>query len=758
MVKTDFGQALRKARQRSLLTLERLAEASGVSVRAISDMERGRSLPRQATLRELMDALDLNEDDRGRFVQAAARHTRQAPQQLPPDLAAFRGHEDVLARVHGFTPLVTNQASNVVITAVGGMAGVGKTTLAVHWAHQVTEQFPDGQLYVDLRGFDPSGQALDPGEALGGFLSALGVPSNTIPQSTEQRSALFREQCASRDMVVVLDNAQTAEQVRPLLPASSRCLTIITSRNQLTGLVVAEDASLISLDVWTEAEALEALAARIGDERSAAEPEAGARLVNLCGRLPLAIAVVAAHLGAAPDMPLRVAVRELQEAQSRLDPLSTDDPRVDVRGVFSWSYHALSPMAARFFRRLGVHPGPALCAEAAASVAGESMPTSRRLLRELTWASLLSRDGEGRYVLHDLVRAYAAELLDQEGDDRFEAERRVIDYFRHNADGANRALVTRPTVELTESPAEGVVLVPFDDRMRAMDWYRLEERSIMAALHTMEDPRLLHSRMNLATHLVTYFSAQGQWADEIAARQIALDAALVLGEPVAITENSASVARALAEIGQAERADEQVDLMLRHIDSLSLQGQANTERSIGWVRGRQGRHSEALHHARTALGLYRRLPDVNHVARELNAVGWYLALLGRYREALAMCEEAIPILQRTGNRRSEAATWDSIGFARHHLGDLDAAVTDYKRSLRLYEEVLDRYNQAEVLDHLASAQLELGDVPAARASWEEAVELLSAIGSPRAAQMRTRAEAAALPPGDAADTRDSSPH
>jgi tetratricopeptide (TPR) repeat protein len=152
------------------------------------------------------------------------------------------------------------------------------------------------------------------------------------------------------------------------------------------------------------------------------------------------------------------------------------------------------------------------------------------------------------------------------------------------------------------------------------------------------------------------------------------------------------------------------------------------------------------------------LPDVNHVARELNAVGWYLALLGRYREALAMCEEAIPILQRTANRRSEAATWDSIGFARHHLGDLDAAVTDYKRSLRLYMEVLDRYNQAEVLDHLASAQLELGDVPAARASWEGAVELLSAIGSPRAAQMRTRAEAAALPPGDAADTRDSSPH
>ncbi|WP_399897689.1 helix-turn-helix domain-containing protein [Streptomyces sp. BBFR51] len=187
MDKRTFGRLLREARRRSLLTLENLAEASGVSVRAISDMERGQSLPRQTTLIELMDALELDEDQRRRLVQASTRRTERVPGQLPPDLAAFRGREEALKRAHVFTSQVAVQAGHVVVVAVGGMAGVGKTTLAVHWAHRVADRFPDGQLYVNLRGFEDSGRPLDPGEALGGFLSALGVPSGEIPRGTEQR-------------------------------------------------------------------------------------------------------------------------------------------------------------------------------------------------------------------------------------------------------------------------------------------------------------------------------------------------------------------------------------------------------------------------------------------------------------------------------------------------------------------------------------------------------------------------------------------
>ena len=342
MEKKSVGRLLREERQRSLLTLEQLAELSGVSVRAISDMERGKSLPRQATLRELMDAMELGEEVRRRLVQASVRRTHQVPRQLPPDLAVFRGRHEALTRVHALTSAVAEVGGHVVISAIGGMAGVGKTTLAVHWAHQVADHFPDGQLYVNLRGFEDSEQPLDPGEALGRFLSALGVDRADMPPDTEARTALFRERTRSRRLIVLLDNARNAEQVRPLLPTSSGCLTIATSRNQLAALAATEGASLVSLDVWTQEEALAALAARIGEERCRAEPEAAAELVELCGYLPLAIAVVGAQLSAAPGMRLRVAVRELRQAQPRLDALSGDDRRVDVRAVFSWSYDALS--------------------------------------------------------------------------------------------------------------------------------------------------------------------------------------------------------------------------------------------------------------------------------------------------------------------------------------------------------------------------------------------------------------------------------
>ncbi|MGW7571653.1 ATP-binding protein [Streptomyces tendae] len=750
MDKRTFGRLLREARRRSLLTLENLAEASGVSVRAISDMERGRSLPRQTTLVELMDALELDEDQRRRLVQASTRRTeRVLPRQLPPDLAAFRGREEALTRAHGFTSQVAGQGGHVVVAAVGGMAGVGKTTLAVHWAHQMADRFPDGQLYVNLRGFEDSGRPLDPGEALGGFLSALGVPSGAIPRGTEQRGALFREQAASRRLIVVLDNARDAEQVKPLLPASAGCLAIVTSRNQLSGLAAAEGASLIGLDVWPPAEALAALTARIGEERCRAEPEAAAELVELCGHLPLAVAVVGAQLSATPQTPLRLATRELRDSQQRLDALSIDDQQVDIRAVFSWSYRALTAEPARFFRHLAVHPEPAFTAQAAASLTGSEMATTRRHLRELTTASLLSRDADGRYVMHDLVRAYAAELLEQERDDRFGAETRLLDYLRHNAHAATQVLDTRPREELTESPAPGVVRVAIADRAEALDWFRQEEAAVAAGLRSMTDPRLLPHRVKLTHDWQSYLSVMGRWADQISIQRIGLEAALVLDDPVFIVQNSANLARALTVTEHVaatdEQVDEQIDLILGQLDRLDAVWRAYAERNVGWVRHRTGGYSEAVYHSRRALAIYRTLPEPDRVARELNALGWYLAQLGDYRQAIGCCEEALPILQANGNRRIEATTWDSIGYARQRLGDTEAAIVDYQRSLRLYGEVFDPYNQANVLNHLASAQLELGQGEQARASYEQAADLFRATGSPHAAEMKAKAEAAVLP-------------
>ncbi|MEU6840426.1 helix-turn-helix domain-containing protein [Streptomyces sp. NPDC046716] len=410
MDNTMFGRLLREARQRSLMTMEGLAEASGVSGRAISDMERGQSLPRPSTLSELMDALALGDDERRRLADAAARRPARSviPRQLPPDLMVFRGRTAALAEIDRRT----EPRGHTVIAAIVGMAGIGKTTLAVHWAHQVADRFPDGQLYVDCRGFDATDSPLDPGAVLAGFLRALGVPSHGIPDGTERRGQLFRELSASRRLIVVLDNARDSAQVRPLLPGSAGSLTLVTSRNQLSALAAVEGASVLNLDVWTPDEACAALAARIGERRCRAEPEAAAELVALCGLLPLAVAVVGAQLGAVPRLPLRLAVAELRATQPRLDGLTTDDLRVDVRVAFSCSYRTLDDATARFFRHLVRHPGPLVSTEAAAALAAVELPQARRHLRALTAAGLISRDADGHHVLHDLVRAYGGELAE----------------------------------------------------------------------------------------------------------------------------------------------------------------------------------------------------------------------------------------------------------------------------------------------------------------------------------------------------------
>ncbi|MFE7328527.1 tetratricopeptide repeat protein [Streptomyces sp. NPDC057565] len=739
MSKETFSRLLREARQRSVFTLERLAEASGVSVRAISDMERGRSLPRQSTLSDLMDALELDEGERRRLVQASTLRAQQVPRQLPPDLAVFRGHEKALKAVHGTMDQVAGDGRHVVIAAVGGMAGVGKTTLAVHWAHQVADRFPDGQLYVNLRGFEESSRPLDPGEALGGFLRALGVPSSDIPPGTQERGVLFRERTASRQLIVVLDNARDAEQVRPLLPPAG-CLSLITSRNQLPGLTAAEGASTISLDLWTQEEALAALAARIGDDRCRSEPDAAAELVELCGYLPLAVAVVGAQLSGSPQLSLRYSVRELRKARPRLDALAADDRRVDVRAVFSWSYRALDQEPARFFRYLAAHPGPAVSAEAAASLAGVEMPMARRRLRELTAASLLSRDAEGRYVMHDLIRAYGIELMEQEKDDHVGAEIRLLDYLRHNAYAAGR-FVSRFPSEVGDAPAPGVVHVTVDHREEALDWFHREESSVATALRSMQDPRLLRHRVNLTLEWMGYNAAAGRWAEEVSASRIGLDAALVLDDPVAIARTSAHLARAMVETGRMNEADEPIGMMLGQLRRLPTEHQARVERNVSFLRGRQQRHEEALQHARRSLAIARRLSRTGEIARTLIGVGFCLAMLGQYQEAIATCEEAVPMLREVKDRSGEASVWDSIGLAQQHLGRLDAAAVSYGESLRILEEVHDDYMQAETLDHLASALLELGDHSQARAHWMRAADLLTGLRVPRAAALRAKAEA-----------------
>ncbi|MGW5565563.1 ATP-binding protein [Streptomyces tendae] len=736
MDSSSFGSLLRAERQRALFTLDSLAEASGVSSRAISDMERGRSLPRPGTLSDLLDVLEPDETRRRLLVRAASRRAQRIPQQLPPDLVTFRGRADVLAAPEP-TGLESEGAGHAAVRVISGMAGVGKTALAVHWAHQTVARFPDGQLYVNLRGFEDSGGPLPPEGALGGFLRALGVPSEEIPATVQERSALFRERTASRRLVVVLDNARTAEQVRPLLPASGGSLVLVTSRNQLAGLAATDGALLVSLDVWSRAEALAALTARIGEERCRAEPDAAAELVTLCGYLPLAVAVIGAQLSAAPRVPLRVAVTELREAQP-LDALSSTDRRIDVRAVFSHSYRALTAETASFFRSLAVHPGPAISAEAAASLAARDLPTARRFLRELASASLLTRDADGRYVLHDLVRAYGGELID--ADERLAAESRLLDYLHHNAHHANR-FVTFFRSGLPDDPAPGVVHVGIEDREAGLRWFRQEEPAATAALRTVNDPRLRRRLVHLAQEWVAYNALAGRWSEEITASRIGLDAALALDDPVAVVRSSRYLVRALSETGRMAETDGLVDLMLERMDRLPVEHRSATERGIALLREFQGRYKDALRHGQRGLDAALSIGQQHEIALGLLNVGWLNALLGNHQRAVDLCEQSIPMLRELKNHRGEAVAWGGLGYARMHLGELDAAVADYHRALRICQTFHLDYQQAETLDHLAAAYLQRGDTEQARRSWIRAADIFDTLRVvARAASPRAKAE------------------
>jgi DNA-binding SARP family transcriptional activator len=378
----------------------------------------------------------------------APRVQRVVPRQLPTAPSHFAGRA---AELQALTKLVNgagDAGGTVMISAITGTAGVGKTTLAMYWGHQVAGEFPDGQLYVNLRGFGPTGPPVTSAEAIKGFLTAYQVPSAAVPASLDTLAGLYRSLLAGTRTLVVLDNARDVDQVRPLLPASPGCLVLVTSRNQLAGLVANEGARLVTLDVLPEAEAHELLASRLGSSRVKAEHDAVAELARLCAGLPLALGIAATRAASRPDFALTALAAELRDGQGRLDSLDTGDAAGSLREVFSWSHQQLSHSAGRLFRLMSVHPGPDMSVQAAASIAGIAVPDAQRALSELTSASLVAERSPGRYGCHDLLRTYAAEqATDCDGDVEVRAAmHRMLDHYRQRGDRHEWAAIQRTTV------------------------------------------------------------------------------------------------------------------------------------------------------------------------------------------------------------------------------------------------------------------------------------------------------------------------
>jgi DNA-binding SARP family transcriptional activator len=675
------------------------------------------------------------------LVGPNAPASQPVPAQLPHDLATFTGRRAELDQI--LAPLSSDARPNgtVVISAIGGMAGIGKTTLAVHWAHRVTDRYPDGQLYVNLRGFDPSGAVMRPDEAVRGFLDTLGVPPERVPHGLDAQAALYRSLLAGRRFLVLLDNARDSDHVRPLLPGTPGCLTIVTSRNQLSGLVAAHGAHSLTLRPLDTDEARELLIRRLGAERVAAEQEAAAEIIALCAGLPLALACVAARAAAHPHVSLSDIAAELREAQGSLDAFIRADESADVGAVFSWSSRALSPAAARLFRLLGLHPGPDFTAPAAAALAGLAVREARLLLSELSRVHLINEHVPGRYAFHDLLRAHAAELAHTEHGEteRRAAVHRLYEHYLHTAHAAGLLIAPYVDTMPLPPPPEGARPEPLTDDESALAWLTAEYAVLLAVIDAATSSGSHRLVCLLVSSMERFFDRQGRWHDWAAAQRTALDAALRLSDPVMEAHGLRGLARVEGRLGLRGDAGAHLDRALGLFTELGDDvGRAYVHLSLGWEAEQRGDLPSALLHDQLALDLFRATGRQAAQATALNAVGWDHATLGDHQQALSHCLEALAIQRDLGDHVGQAATWDSIAYAHHHLGDHPQALTSYRNALTIYRDLGVPAEEAGTLVRIGDTHRATGDHEAARAAWQSALTLFTELAHPDAEQVRAR--------------------
>jgi DNA-binding SARP family transcriptional activator/tetratricopeptide (TPR) repeat protein len=560
-----------------------------------------------------------------------ARTASGVPRQLPSATRGFIGREPQLTALSRLLGQGDDLGGTVVISAIGGIAGVGKTTLALRWAHQVAGQFPDGQLYVDLRGFGPGGPAVAPGHVISGFLEALGVPAVRMPVQPEARTGLYRSLLAGRRMLLVLDNARDSAQVIPLLPGGPGCLVLVTSRNPLAGLVASEGAAMVPLDVLTEAEAGELFAVRLGAGRVAAEPLAVMEILTLTGRLPLALSIVAAQATAHPARPLASLAAELRDERDRLDALEGGELSADVRAAFSWSYQQLSEPTARLFRLLGLHPGPDVSIAAAASLAGVSRGQARRALGGLVAAGLIGESAAGRYISHDLVRTYAAELsgaynrsngaYSSSNEETDAAMDRMLCHYLSAAAGARLVLNPKAPSEELVPLKPGVNPERCGSYAEAMSWFSAECPVLLLVLAAAARSGFDAYAQQLPKTMSVYLDRSGRWEEWIEVAQVGLAAAQRRGDMAAQGWAHRSMGNVLTQLGRSDEA-------LSHLrEALQLYAAAGDHRGLGQahhvtsvVLCAQERFDEAQDHARQALDAYGLVGDISGQAAALDAI------------------------------------------------------------------------------------------------------------------------------------------
>lgn len=664
---------------------------------------------------------------------ASEQPRTQVPHQLPPAPRLFVGREPELAFLSEIVERgeLENSGGAVTIVIVGGAGGIGKTCLAVRWGQQNAERFPDGQLYLNLRGFDPSGPPIAPAAALRVLLDALGVAPAAVPADQDARSGLFRGLVADKRMLVVLDNAHDSAQVAPLLPGRSGCTVLVTSRNRLGALVTAHGARSLTLDALDRAAARGLLAGHLGRDRVGSEPRAASELLDWCAGLPLALSIAGARAAAQPELPLGALTEELREATTRLDALDAGELSANLRAVFACSYQALDPATANVFGLLGVAPGPDIGLRAAASLTGLPMAETRRLLRNLEHAHLLAQYKPGRYRMHDLIRLYAAERSTQDHSPQAHAaaQERLVDYYLHTAYAGEMLLRPQSEPIQLSACAKGSQPEELGDPGRALAWFATEYANLLAAHRLAQESGLHRAAWQLPWAMDTFRYRNGYRRDNITGWAAGLAAVGRLPKP-----DPQARMLALRRLGRAHSMagehDEARSLLQQSLDLAETigdrAGQAYTQTFLGWAWELRGDVEQALARCESALALFQELGDRSWEWIALNAVGWYCAQLSRYDDARAHCERALELSRASGDTSGAASILDSLGYIAYRTGDYAQALIQYQGTLDLYREFGNRYSEADTLVRLSEAHEMAGSTHAAAQALRQALELYRA--------------------------------
>jgi DNA-binding SARP family transcriptional activator len=657
------------------------------------------------------------------------------PRQLPAGVRHFVGREPELKQLD---TLLSQDVpgGTVVITAISGTGGIGKTALALRWSHEVAAEFPDGQLYVNLRGYDPGGVPLTPAEAVRGFLDSMGVPPTEVPESLEAQAALYRTMLADRQVLILLDNARDPDQVRPLLPASAGCLVIVTSRSALTGLSITDGAVTIPLGLVSQAEAEALLAARLGPDRLMAEPTAVARLISLCARLPLALAITAARAAANPTIPLASFAAQMSSEHDRLDAFDIGDPTTSVRAVFSWSVSQLTPGAAGLFRLLGLHPGPDFTAAAAASLAGLPSAEAHGLLAELARASLIDEHVPGRYAFHDLLRAYAAEQAAsrESPSDRQRAVSRLLDHYLYTARPAGALIFAEdlPLPELAPLTDPGVSPELTETTLVAIGWFRAEHQVLIATTALAASSGADRYAWQIPCTMTQYFRAVGRTRDWASLDDVALAAATRLREDQALGRVYFSIGTRCRITGAYDEAIGYLRQSMSHFQAIEdLASQASVHLALSSVyRSRRELLPQsvpddvpaALTHASEALEWFYSAGDRTGEARALADLSNHYLALGELQTAKDYCTKALALNVEIGHMTGQVDALDTLGRIHAGLGDYDHAIAYFQDALSTCSQAGIPVRPPHILESLGDAYLANGDPGSARATWEELID------------------------------------